>query len=708
MTAFAGRPHRLSERTRAFALESLHGKYGDEAMLTPHVDMDDVPGFSAWEDYDKYDAMIRRIAERAPLRITEQEYFCGAATLGSAMDHFVPAYYGGKEVFWSVSHLTVGFGSVLREGLDALEARIDARIRTAEKENLPPRRQRFLRSLKNTLESMRLWHGRYLAALGGREDMRSVLARVPFGPAKSFREALQSLWFTFAFIRLTGSWPGIGRLDQMLGDYLAADLAAGTLTLDAARELLASFFVKGCEWIRSAPPKGSGDAQHYQNIVLGGLDETGRDITNDVTYLVLDVVEELGIGDFPIAVRLSSRSPERLFRRIAQVWRRGGGIVAVYNEDIVLKTLTDYGYPRSEALNFANDGCWEVQIPGKTYFTYLPFDALSILQRNVLGLGGAHAQFSDFESLYASFRTELEKYVNMLCRETLLARTVGGEGKVWKPSGPMSAVALFEEGCLEKALDYGDGGPVYNMISPHIGGAPDVGNSLYAIDRLCFRDKIISFDELLNALEADWEGYEQVRLYAKNKIVYYGNDGEADAYTARVLGDFADILLARPHTDLTEGLLFPPGASTFGRQAEWSAQRFAAPSGSRRGEILSGNNSPAPGTDCEGATASILSYGKSPLTKLTTGSALDVRVSPASVSGENGIDALVALAKGFLRSGGFFMQFDVADAQTLRAAQRDPESYRTLSVRVSGWNARFVTLDETWQRMIIERTEGGA
>ena len=704
-----GRPVCLSEETRAFAEESLRGKYGDETLKTPFVTMDDVAGFGEREDYDKYDEMIRRIAERAPVRVTEREKICGAATLGAAIDHLVPAFYAGKPVFSGVSHLTCGFDRAVREGLDSYEERIDKKLREAE--NRPafsPRSKRFLQSLKNTLSSFRLWHGRYLSALRADDERYAVLSRVPFGKSESFLEAVQSLWCCFAFTRLCGNWSGLGRIDEYLGGYLQADLAAGRIDVEGARELLASLFVKGCEWIRSEPPAGSGDAQHYQNIVLGGVNEEGREVTNEVTYLILDVAEELGIGDFPITVRLSSRSPEKLFRRVAELWRHGGGIVAVYNEELILRSLEEYGYPPREAAKFANDGCWEVQIPGKTFFSYVPFDALELLQREVFRLGqGESAHFDDFQTLYAAFYKSLEKKTEEICADALAFRTVNGDGKTWKRNFPMTVVALFEEGCIGKALDYGEGGPVYNIVSPHIGGAPDAGNSLYAVDKLCFRERLVSFDELMAALAANWEGYEVLREYARKKLICYGNDGEADAYTARILDDFADILWRRSKSDVTDGLLFPPGASTFGRQIEWRAARFAVPFGFKKGEILSGNNSPTPGTDFSGATASVKSYCRADLKKQVTGAALDVRLLPSSMEGENGIASLVALVKGFLKLGGYFMQTDCVDAATLRAARDDPKAYKTLSVRVSGWNARFVTLDKQWQDMIIERTEQG-
>ena len=152
-------------------------------------------------------------------------------------------------------------------------------------------------------------------------------------------------------------------------------------------------------------------------------------------------------------------------------------------------------------------------------------------------------------------------------------------------------------------------------------------------------------------------------------------------------------------------VVFPSGVSTFGRQIEWAPGRLAVPFGYRHGDILSGNASPTPGTDTEGATAAVRSYCKADLCRQTTGAALDIRLFPGTVDGENGVRALEGLLRGFLTLGGYFMQIDVIDADVLRRAQEDPDRYKTLSVRVSGWNARFVTLNREWQEMIIERTE---
>ncbi|MBQ4050043.1 MAG: pyruvate formate lyase family protein, partial [Oscillospiraceae bacterium] len=369
----AERPVRLSEKTRLFAHESLDRKYGKDTLDTPAVTLDDIEGFEILSPVVRYDTAIRRIAEKAPLRICEGELISGAATLGLAIDHQIPAVFGGKPVFSSISHLTIDFETVLRKGISHIRREAEA----AFERHKGTEREEFARSCLNCLDSFAIWQNRYIRTLEkmpGYEENARILKKVPLQPAENFREAVQSLWFTFAFVRLCGNWPGIGRLDMLLGKYLEKDLTDGLLTVYEARELLAHFFIKGCEWV-TGESNGSGDAQHYQNILLAGVDENGNEVTNTVTWLTLDILEELGIGDFPTTVRLNRNTDEKLLRRVAEVMRYGGGILAVYNEDLIIKSLTGCGYPLTEARKFANDGCWEVQIPGKTDFIYMPFDS---------------------------------------------------------------------------------------------------------------------------------------------------------------------------------------------------------------------------------------------------------------------------------------------------------------------------------------------
>ena len=689
------RPVRLSEETRQFAWDSQNHRYGLDTKKNPSVSLDHIVGFEQLPHLEQYDLAIAEIAAKAPIRICENERISGAATLGDAISHQIPARVGDMERGYlsSVSHLTIDFETVLKEGVNGIRRKAEASLLKFRGTDREP----FLVSCLHCLDAMRVWHQRYLKELDAMPSFRANyenLLHVPFEPANSFYEAVQSLWFTFAFVRLCGNWPGIGRIDWLLGDYLRKDLDAGVLTIDEAREILAHFFIKGCEWICGGN-YGSGDAQHYQNLVLSGVDACGNDVTNEVTYLVLDIIEELGISDFPTTVRISKRSDTKLLRRVAEVIRLGGGVLALYNEDLILKSLVDYGYAPDEAAKFANDGCWEIQIPGRTFFCYFPFDGLQVLQHVTLKDYEEGVSFSSFDALYRQYVADLRDWL-----EGFFRRMYGEIRK--RAVCPCTVVSLFEDGCIEKGLSYNEGGPVYNVLSPHFGGLPDVVNSLSAIRKLVFEEHKVTFPEFMKILKGNWEGCEPLRRYALRSCICYGNDNEeTDQIAVKLIRDFAEIC---DHLPDTGRYRTPAGISTFGRQLEWAPHRASTPFGKLAGEVLAGNFSPTPGTDLEGATAILKSYCKADLTRTVSGAALDLKLLPSAVNGERGTDVLIALMRAFVELGGCFVQPDIADADLLRRAQEHPEDYQNLSVRISGWNARFVTLNREWQDMIIAQT----
>ena len=697
------RPIRSSISTRQFAFDSLNHKYGKQIMDTPHVVMDDVAGYEQMNWLERYDAAIEKIVREAPIRICEDEKLSGSATLGDATRHVVPAFFRGEQICSSISHLTIDFETVLKIGVDGIEKNALAALEV----HRGTEREPFLRSCLHVIACMRLWRDRYLEALRDHAEYAANyqnLQKVPFAPAENFYEAVQSLWFTFAFVRLCGNWPGFGRIDWLLGDYLKQDLANGVLTLEEAREILAHFFIKGCEWIRGGL-YGSGDAQHYQNIVLAGIDENGEEVTNEVTYLVLDIIEEFGISDFPTTVRVNKNTDEKLLSRVAEVLRYGGGVLAVYNEELIIEAMTDYGYPLEHARQFANDGCWEMQVPGKTYFIYQAIDALHLLQTKTLQNYAPSVDYDSFEQVLVQYIRDLDERVKELGADQRCAfvnTAIPTKDWHWKPTMPCTVVSIFEQGCIEKGCSYLEGGPIYNVVAAHIGGLPDVVNDLYAIKKLVFDDKLMSFTELMAALANNWEGCEALRRHALTKYTYFGNDNdEVDALAVRLFEAYAD---SCDNLKGYTGYMTPAGVSTFGRQIEWAPHRRATASGRKANEVLSGNFSPTPGTDKEGATAIIKSYCKVNLKRAVSGAALDIKLLPSAVNHKNGIQTLTALMRGFVALGGCFMQPDIADAALLKAAQEHPEEYQNLSVRVSGWNARFVTLDKSWQDMVIAQT----
>ena len=689
---------RLSKTTRELAARYLAGEIG-RTIKPAAFSLD--PAFLATSPTPNrhYAEAIWQIATQAPLRVLPGERLVGAATLIEAARHQTPL-----TPFASISHTTLGFEKALRIGYRGLREQIAGRLARG---GLDDAGMDLLESMQICLDAAACWHSRHVAALellinetqgDEQQNYKEVLAsvrHVPENPPRTFREAVQALWLLWDFQRLCGNWSGIGRIDKMLGPFLSRDLAAGTIQLNEARELLAHFWIKGCEWNNGvghcmADEPGSGDAQFYQNIVLAGVDTEGQPVANEVTDLVLDVVEELHISDFPIAVRLSATTPERLLRRIAEIQRLGGGIIAVYNEDRIISNLVAFGYPLREARDFANDGCWEILIPGRTSFGYQPFDALLILQE-AIGLSAVTPEFADFESLYGAFHSRLAATVSSLVDQVPFNDL------------PCPLLSMLVEDCIERAQSYTQGGPAYTVRSPHAGGLPDVANSLLVIRRLVYGQKTMSLAELMAILRADWVGQEPLRRRIQSEFDFYGNDSaEVDTLLQRVFNDFTGLVGAVRER---HGVLRPAGISTFGREGtHFLPNRMATASGRKKGAILAANFSPSPGTDTRGPTAVIRSHCSVDFSRLPCGTVLDLKIHPHTVRGEAGARALVGLMRTFVQLGGIFMQTDVVDDVLLREAQLHPEDYPNLSVRVSGWSARFATLSKEWQDMIIART----
>jgi formate C-acetyltransferase len=232
---------------------------------------------------------------------------------------------------------------------------------------------------------------------------------------------------------------------------------------------------------------------------------------------------------------------------------------------------------------------------------------------------------------------------------------------------------------------------------------PDVANSLHAIKTLVYDQRRLSLTELVRILRADWVGHEDLRRKVQRDLVLYGNDDPAaDNMVQRIFRDYTELCASQPERD---GAKLPAGLSTFGRELEYRANRKATAFGTRQGAVLASNFTPTPGTDRHGPTAVVNSVTSVDFRRLPCGTPLDLKFHPSAVAGPEGLEALAGLLRSFVSRGGFYLQVDVVDAATLRDAQKHPERYPNLSVRISGWSARFTTLAHEWQEMIIQRTE---
>jgi formate C-acetyltransferase len=688
-------PANLSEQTHELARQMLTGQWGRQIQ---NADFS-LPASANEPGPDRrYALAARQVAEKAPLWIHPGALIAGSATLLEARMHRIPLL--GQD---SISHTTIGFDKVLKMGYKGLRAKIQERL---SRGGLDAEGSELLDAMRVCLEAAGIWHQRHLAELDKRIAsstgteyqtycrLRRAMENVPENPAATFHEAVQSLRFAFAFQKLMGNWSGLGRIDEMLGPYLKNDLANGTITLNEAREILAHFWVLGSEWTTTLD-RGSGDAQHYQNVVLAGIDADGREVTNEVTYLVLDIVEELHISDFPIGVRINQNTPEKLLKRIAQVQRHGGGIVALYNEEVIIDGLVKFGYPEKVARTFANDGCWETLIPGKTAFMYNPKDMLRVMQES-LGQND-NETLSDtlsFEDVYGRFLARLEQE----------GRTYASEAeRAWRGGPPCPLLSILVDDCIERGRAYNNRGAEYSVLSPHTGGMADVADSFTVLNELVYEQKVLTLSEYSRIINSNWQGQEHLRKMILNKISGYGNDDEkADRMMNRIFNDYTRIIADRKEAG---GVLMPAGISTFGRELEWRPGRKATFSGHVAGDVLATNFSPSPGSDKKGPTAAINSYTKMDFTRAPGGATLELKLHPASVKGAAGIEAMTALMRIFQKRGGWYIHMDVVDSALLLEAQRHPGKYPNLPVRVAGWSARFATLDKQWQDMVIGRTQ---
>ncbi len=692
-------PKRLSDKTYILAKRGLGGEFGRQ-MVNADIKLEDHIVLDGLSEEMKYAQAVMLIAKNAPLRVLPDELIIGSATYREAPYHVTPIHKGG-----STSHLTLGFDRILKIGYKGLGAEIEERL---SQPGLDDKGVDLLKSMLVCLDAMKAWHERHIELLRElidkssgkqKERYRKILdniAGIPENPPESFYEAVQSLWFMYAFQRLCGNWSGLGRIDEMLGEYLEKDLMAENIAINEAREILAHFWIKGTEWIGVNESHGSGDAQHYQNIVLSGIDKNGDDVTNAVTYLVLDIVEELHISDFPVAVRINKNTSEKLLRRIAEAQRMGGGIVSVYNEDVAIKALVDFGYPVEEARCYANDGCWEVIIPGKTAFSYMPFDTLEILQ-HIIGLNDSSKpipEFESFDALYEAFQSELSRRIDAIHNHI---------DNVFSDGHPATLISMFIDGCIEKGRGYYDRGSRYVVLAPHAGGMADTCNSLFVLKKIVFDEKIISFEEFINILRNNWEGNEPLRKMIRNRFDFYGNDSDqADSMMQRLFDDYTDIVWQTPERN---GVKRPAGISTFGREIGWRDHRKATAHGFKVGDLLATNFSPTPGTDKYGPTGVIKSYCRMNFERLPNCGTLELKIHPTCIKDEDGLESMISLLKSFVDLGGFYLNIDIIDSDMLIDAQKNPDKYPNLAVRISGWSARFNTLSKEWQDMIIQRTQ---
>ena len=530
--------------------------------------------------------------------------------------------------------------------------------------------------------------------------------RVPARAPRTFREALQFAWLMHELVELEGEWVrSMGHFDRLFYPYYRADLDAGRLTRDQARELIKFFWFK-----HHCRTRGRANGK---NFVFGGQDRDGSDVTNDLTYLALEAYEELNTPDPKLSVRFCPGTPDALYRRVADLIRKGHNSFVLMNDVPAVEGLLKRGKALEDARVYLPIGCYEPAVDGKEAACTMNLvinlakgvelalhDGVDPLSGEQVGpRTGDPLAFAGFEDLFAAYAAQMDFLVGRSIDY------VGAHERRWPRVNPSPLIAATIDDCLARGRDIGQGGAHYNAVGCVGVGLADAADSLLALGQAVFEQERYTMAEVLGALSSDYEGREDMRQYLRHRCAKWGNDdAQADAMARRV----ADQFCGRVHS-FTNARGGPCQAALFTLDFQWTMGRGtgALPDGRRSGTALAPGCGAAPGLDRAGVTALLKSVSKLDFTETPNGAVLDVALHPTAVSGDDGLDAMVALVKTFFARGGYAVQFNVFDAETLRDAQEHPERHASLQIRVTGWSVYFTTLSKYEQDQFIARSVHG-
>jgi len=551
------------------------------------------------------------------------------------------------------------------------------------------------------------------------EQIASICRRVPAHAPRNFAEALQTYWFVhLGTITELNGWDAMspGHLDQHLNPFYQRDLAAGKLTREQAKELLECFWIKVNN--QPAPPKvgitaeESGTYNDFTNINVGGLMPDGSDGVNEVSYIMLEVMDEIHLLQPQANVQISHQTPDRFLKAACRVIRRGFGYPSVFNTDAVIMEQLRAGKTLEDARQGGCSGCIETGCFGKEAYILTGYlnvpkilelalnngrDPLS--QQQIGPQTGEAAHFKDFDELYAAFTQQLNHVTDLKIRVNNYIE------RMYASYAPAPFLSVVIQDCIANGKDYYNGGPRYNTNYIQCCGIGTVTDGLSAIKKHVFEEKTLSMDQLLGALNSDFKDQEPLRLRLANKTPFFGNDDDyADRIMQRVYTSLFESIDGKPNTKNTAyhlNMLSTTCHIYFGKKLGASAN------GRMAGKPISDGTSPSHGADRNGPTAVIKSLGKMDQIK-SGGTLLNQRFLPEVLDGEDGIEKLAHLIRAYFKLNGHHIQFNVVDSQTLRKAQRTPADYRDLLVRVAGYSDYFIDLDDYHQEEIIARTEHGA
>lgn len=693
-----------------------------------------------------------------------------------AMKHniFTPGnyYYNG------IGHFTVKYEEVLSIGFEGIIARIDEEL-----EGLTlcapdyAREHAFLTAARMSCEAAIVYANRYSALAEAeakkendpkrKEELLVIAAnckKVPAGPAESFYEACQSFWFVQELLQTESSGHSIspGRFDQYMYPYFKKDFEEGRISREGAQELMDCIWIKLND-LNKCRDAGSADGfagySLFQNLIAGGQDEEGLDVTNDLSFMCLEASMHVKLPQPSLSVRIWNKTPETFILKAARLARTGIGLPAFYNDEVIIPSLMSRGVSLADARTYNIIGCVEPQKAGKTdgwhdaaFFNMcrpleLVFSNGQELGEQVGPATGDVTQMKTFEEFYAAYEKQMNYFI------AVMVNALNCIDYAHATRMPLPFQSCMIDDCIGRKRSLQEGGAIYNFTGPQGFGIANVADSMLAVKELVFDKKSVTMAQLKDALDNNFgKGLSTIRmqeltseiiadLISKGKSIgepeiaviadtlanskpeperaryydeileliaqapKYGNDDdEADAMARRVAYAYTKPLqqYKNPRGGMYQAGLYPVSANVpLGRQTG------ATPDGRLANTPVADGVGPMQGRDIKGPTATANSVSKLDHGIASNGTLFNQKFHPSALAGEEGLRKFTSYIRTFFDEKGMHMQFNVIGRETLLDAQAHPENYKTLVVRVAGYSALFTTLSKSLQDDIIKRTEQG-
>ncbi|MBU2608386.1 MAG: hypothetical protein KKF26_03635 [Chloroflexi bacterium] len=627
--------------------------------------------------------------------------------------------------------LSVDYAKVMNIGLEGIIAEAEAELKNLPMSNREALNKRYFLDAVIIANKAVIAFARRYADLARKmaatepdaarkkelESIAEVCSQVPAKPARSFHEAIQSFWFTHlgCLHERNGSGYGPGRFALYTFPFYRRDKEAGRIDEEGALELLELLFIKltevGAQFeFQKRFQQAMGNK--FQNLSIGGLTPDGRDATNDLDFLLLEAQKRVRMIQPTLSLLYHSKIPEALLLKAAEVVRTGIGMPAFFNNELNIERLLAHGTSLEDARNSCIIGCVELGVShacntmwGGPINMAKPLElalnnGLDPLSGKQFGPKTGKAEsFQSYEELHEAVIKQFEYFAGPFFDFQFTSNAIEAEVT------PLPFASSLVDDCIKNGKEMGEGGARYSMDGCNAVGVIDLANSLAAVKKLVFEDKRITMKELLEALNVDFQGHEEIHQWLLN-APKYGNDVE---YADNIAREWYDIFWQKHEEMAGEchlGRHTKPTAFSVVRHFPFGAAMGAMPSGRKAGlPLTDGSVSAMPGTDTNGPTALINSASRAVDTSRYAATLLNMKFHPTALKNTSGLRNLTALTKTYAEMGGHHIQFNVVSAETLKDAQLHPENHRDLIVRVAGFSAFFIQLDPVVQEEIIKRTE---